>query len=67
MRGSSMPGRTAWCWAAIARLIVRDLLDVVDPKDRGYFRESREARFGMTLEAVQEGREARVPEFRALR
>ena len=51
---------------AIARLIVRDLLDIVDPKDRGYFRESREARFGMTLEAVQEGRDARVAEFRAL-
>jgi glutathione S-transferase len=51
---------------AIARLIVRDVLDVVDPKDRGYFRESREARFGMTLEAVQEGRDARVAEFRAL-
>jgi glutathione S-transferase len=51
---------------AIARLIVRDVLDVVDPKDRGYFRESREARFGMTLEAVQEGRDVRVAEFRAL-
>jgi glutathione S-transferase len=49
----------------IARLIVRDLLDVVDPKDRPYFRESREARFGTTLEAVQEGREARVADFRA--
>jgi glutathione S-transferase len=49
----------------IARLIVRDLLDVVDPKDRTYFRESREARFGMSLEAVQEGRETRVAEFRA--
>jgi glutathione S-transferase len=47
---------------AIARLIVRDVLDVVDPKDRGYFRESREARFGMTLEAVQEGRDVRVAE-----
>ncbi len=33
---------------AIARLIVRDLLDVVAPQDRGYFRESREARFGMS-------------------
>jgi glutathione S-transferase len=50
----------------IARLIVRDLLDVVDPKDRAYFRESREARFGMTLEAVQEGRATRVADFRAL-
>ena len=51
---------------AIARLIVRDLLDVVHPKDRTYFRESREARFGMSLEAVQAGRDARVEDFRAL-
>ncbi len=49
----------------IARLIVRDLLDIVAPKDRAYFRESREARFNTTLEAVQEGREARLPEFHA--
>ena len=48
----------------IARLIVRDLLDVVAPEDRVYFRESREARFGRTLEAVQEGRESRVAGFR---
>jgi glutathione S-transferase len=49
----------------IARLIVRDLLDVVAPQDQAYFRESREARFGMTLEQVQAGRETRVEEFRA--
>ena len=49
----------------IARLIVRDLLDVVAPQDAAYFRESREARFGMTLEQVQAGRETRVVEFRA--
>jgi len=49
----------------IARLIVRDLLDVVDARDRGYFRQSREARFGRTLEAVQEGREGRLAEFQA--
>jgi glutathione S-transferase len=48
----------------LARLIVRDILDVVDPKDRDYFRQSREARFGMTLEAVQDGREQRVAAFR---
>jgi glutathione S-transferase len=48
----------------IARLIVRDLLDVVAPCDQAYFRESREARFGMTLEKVQAGRETRVTEFR---
>ncbi len=49
----------------IARLIVRDLLDVVDAKDRPYFRESREARFGTTLEEVQAGREGRLAEFQA--
>jgi glutathione S-transferase len=49
----------------VARLILRDLLDVVAPQDKAYFREAREARFGMTLEAVQEGREARVVAFRA--
>ncbi len=50
----------------IARLIVRDILDVLDPTDVDYFRSSREARFGTTLEAVQEGREERVAAFRAL-
>lgn len=50
----------------IARLIVRDLLDVIDPADRAYFRQSREARFGATLEQVQEdGREHRVEAFHA--
>jgi glutathione S-transferase len=48
----------------IARLIVRDILNVIDDKDRDYFRQSREARFGTTLEAVQEGRETRVSAFR---
>jgi glutathione S-transferase len=49
----------------IARLIVRDLLDVVAPEDKDYFRASREQRFGMTLEDVQQGRETRVADFRA--
>lgn len=48
----------------IARFIVRDLLDVLDPKDRDYFRASRETRFGMTLEAAQAGREDRLAAFR---
>jgi glutathione S-transferase len=47
----------------IARFIVRDLLDIIDPKDRDYFRSSREARFGTTLEAVQDGRETRLAAF----
>jgi glutathione S-transferase len=50
----------------IARFIVRDLMDIIDPKDRDYFRSSREARFGTTLEAVQAGREDRVAAFRDL-
>lgn len=51
---------------AIARFIVRDLMDIIDPKDRDYFRSSREERFGMTLEAVQEGRNERLKAFRDL-
>jgi glutathione S-transferase len=50
----------------IARLIVRDVLDIVDPRDSDYFRSSREARFGTTLEAVQAGREDRLATFRDL-
>jgi len=49
----------------IARLIVRDLVDMIDPKDRDYFRSSREQRFGMTLEAVQAGRNEHLAAFRA--
>ncbi|HEY5091237.1 MAG TPA: glutathione S-transferase family protein [Polyangia bacterium] len=48
----------------IARLIVRDVVDVIDPRDRGYFRASREARFGATLEDVQAERDQRVAGFR---
>ncbi len=51
---------------AIARFIVRDLLDIIDPGDGDYFRTSREARFGASLQAVQAGREDRVPAFREL-
>lgn len=48
----------------IARFIVRDLLDIIDPKDRDYFRGSREARFGATLEEMQDGRDGRLAAFR---
>src|SRR4051794_5307824 len=50
----------------IARFILRDLFDIIDPKDQAYFRSSREARFGATLEAIQEGRESRLATFRDL-
>ena len=64
MRASSMPGPMRSCCAGIARLIVRDIFDVIDAADRDYFRASREARFGMTLERAQAGRETRVEAFR---
>jgi glutathione S-transferase len=48
----------------IARFIIRDLFDVIDPKDRDYFRSSREARFGAPLETIQAGREDRLAGFR---
>jgi glutathione S-transferase len=49
----------------IAQFILRDILDITDAKDRAYFREAREARFGKTLEALQAGREERLPAFQA--
>jgi glutathione S-transferase len=52
--------------AALARLIVSDIPPLLRPAEAEYFRTSREARFGMTLEAVTADREARLPGFRAL-
>jgi glutathione S-transferase len=49
---------------AIARLIVRDILDMIAPGDRDYFRSSREARFGCTLEDVQADRATTITDFR---
>jgi glutathione S-transferase len=49
---------------AIGRLIIADLPAVIDEADRAYFRDSREKRFGMTLEAVSADREQRLPAFR---
>lgn len=49
--------------AGIARSVVRDILDVIQPADRAYFRQSREARFGMTLEQVVAGRDAGLAAF----
>jgi len=50
----------------IARMVVRDVLDALDSKDKAYFRKSREERFGMKLEQVQAGREERLPELRKM-
>ncbi len=51
---------------ALAKLIVSDIVPLLGPSDAAYFIESREKRFGMPLAQVTAGREARLPEFRAL-
>jgi glutathione S-transferase len=48
----------------IARMVVRDILDCLAPEDAGYFRESREKRFGTTLEEFVAPREANLTAFR---
>jgi glutathione S-transferase len=44
--------------------VVLDIYRHVAPADRGYFRQSREERFGRTLEQVVEDRESQLPAFR---
>ena len=51
--------------AALSRLVVSDIPPLLGPAEAAYFRASREARFGMALEAVTADREARLPAFRA--
>ncbi|HVM81400.1 MAG TPA: glutathione S-transferase family protein [Stellaceae bacterium] len=48
----------------IARFVMLDIWKQVDERDKAYFRKSREERFGMSLEAVQAGREERLAAFR---
>ncbi len=48
----------------IASLIVTDIHQRLLPEDQVYFRTSREARFGKSLEEVVAGRESRVDAFR---
>ena len=50
---------------AIARLVVRDIWAHLAPGDQAYFRTSREAFLGASLEDVVKDREARLPAFRA--
>lgn len=48
----------------IITLVLPDIHDVLDEGDKAYFRKSREARFGRTLEEVSAGREKQVADFR---
>jgi glutathione S-transferase len=50
----------------IARLVVRDIIDVLRPEDIPYFRHSRERAFGRPLEDVVTDRDARVEDLRRL-
>jgi glutathione S-transferase len=50
--------------AALARLLLTDIYAHLHDKDRHYFRESREKRFGMPLEDMSADRDARVVGFR---
>lgn len=49
---------------SIATFVVADIHDHLGPVDQDYFRKTREARFGKTLEAVVADRDARVDGFR---
>jgi len=49
----------------VVKLIVTDIPPLLDDTARAYFIASREKRFGMKLDQVTAGREARLPEFRA--
>ena len=46
-------------------LVVRDVYDNIDERDRAYFLETREKRFGTTLDALHEARDERLPGARA--
>ncbi|MSP48638.1 MAG: glutathione S-transferase family protein [Alphaproteobacteria bacterium] len=48
----------------IGRMIIADVAAILDDKDRAYFRDSREKRFGAILEAVQADRDQRLAPFR---
>ena len=52
--------------AGLARLVVRDILDVLHPDHRDYFRSSRERAFGRSLEEVVADPEAGIADLRKL-
>ena len=47
----------------VAGCIVHDVYLACDERDQSYFKESREARFGKSLEEVQQGRDDRLPDL----
>ena len=51
---------------AIVKIVLPDIFGLLDPKDQAYFRQSREARFGKTIEAMAAARESAIPAFQAI-
>ena len=51
---------------ALASILMPDIYRVIHPGDQGYFRESREQRFGITLEALAARREQNVAALQAV-
>lgn len=49
---------------AIMRLVLMDIFYLIDPKDKEYFRQTREQRFGMTLEEFVADREGHLANLR---
>jgi glutathione S-transferase len=49
---------------ALVECVVLDICRHAAPQDQAYFRQSREERFGRTLEEVVKDRDARLPAFR---
>jgi glutathione S-transferase len=49
----------------LIRLVLLDIYKHIGPKDQEYFRQSRESRFGASLEDVVKNRDERLPAFRA--
>lgn len=49
--------------AALGSMVMKDIHDALAPQDQAYFRETREKRFGRTLEQLHEGRESRLDAF----
>ncbi len=71
LRGNPAPYLFVAAWndtvlqPGVAKLVVSDIPPLLGEKEQTYFIESREKRFGMPLAQVTEGREEKLPAFRA--
>ena len=50
--------------AALVRIIIKDIHDILAPVDQGYFRTSREERLGLSLEHIEAGHAPELAAFR---